>query len=113
MLKRRKTSGVAGIWLDDHELVIAAAKVREAGYKKFDAITPFPVHGLEEAIGIPRSWIPWVTLKDASSPGVIYFSDTSQSADNVGIYNNTFYRVSRNTIYFGSTSKNNTVKNHP
>ncbi len=62
MLKRRKTSGVAGIWLDDHELVKAAAKVREAGYKKFDAITPFPVHGLEEAIGIPRSWIPWVTF---------------------------------------------------
>jgi hypothetical protein len=54
--------GVAGIWLDDHELVKAAAKVRDAGYKKFDAITPFPVHGLEEAIGIKRSVIPWVTF---------------------------------------------------
>jgi hypothetical protein len=56
------TGGVVGIWLDDHELVIAAHKVREAGYTTFDAITPFPVHGLEEAIGIKRSWIPWVTF---------------------------------------------------
>ncbi len=58
----KRVSGVVGIWYDDFELVEAARKVREAGYKKFDAITPFPVHGLEEAIGIQRSKIPWVTL---------------------------------------------------
>ena len=57
-----KTGGVVGIWHDDHDLVIAARKVREAGYVKFDAITPFPVHGIEEAIGIKRSIIPWVTF---------------------------------------------------
>ncbi len=62
MAGKKYLSGVAGIWLDDHELVRAAAKVREAGYKKFDAITPFPVHGLEEAIGIRRSVIPWITF---------------------------------------------------
>ena len=60
--KKRPTGGIAGIWLDDHELVIAARKVRESGMKGFDAITPFPVHGLEEAIGIKRSMIPWVTF---------------------------------------------------
>ena len=58
----KKVGGTVGIWLDDHELVVAARKVREAGYQKFDAITPFPVHGLEEAIGIKRSMIPWVTF---------------------------------------------------
>jgi len=58
----KRVSGVVGIWHDDFELVEAARKVREAGYKKFDAITPFPVHGLEDAIGIKRSNIPWVTL---------------------------------------------------
>lgn len=57
-----KKGGVVGIWLDDHELVAAAHKVRLAGFKKFDAITPFPVHGIEEAVGIKRSMIPWVTL---------------------------------------------------
>lgn len=58
----KKVGGVVGIWLDDHALVEAAAKVRDSGFRKFDAITPFPVHGLEEAIGIQRSMIPWVTF---------------------------------------------------
>lgn len=60
--KGKKSGGVAGIWLDDHECVVAAKKVREAGFKKFDAITPFPVHGMEEAVGIKRSFIPYITF---------------------------------------------------
>lgn len=58
----KRIGGIAGIWHDDHELVVAAKKVRDAGYVKFDSITPFPVHGLEEAMGIRRSMIPWVTF---------------------------------------------------
>ncbi|MDX9731491.1 MAG: DUF3341 domain-containing protein [Bdellovibrionales bacterium] len=58
----KKSGGIAGLWLDDHECVEAARKVREAGFKKFDAVTPFPVHGMEEAIGIKRSPIPYVTF---------------------------------------------------
>jgi hypothetical protein len=54
--------GIAGIWLDEHKLVEAAAKVRQAGFKKFEAISPFPLHGIDEAMGIPRSFIPWVTF---------------------------------------------------
>lgn len=54
--------GIAGIWLDEHKLVAAARKARESGLTKFEAITPFPVHGIDEAMGIPFSWIPWVTL---------------------------------------------------
>jgi len=55
-------SGIAGIWLDEDKIVKAAEKVREFGCKKFDAITPYPVHGMEEACGIERSKIPWVTF---------------------------------------------------
>ena len=58
----KRVSGVAGLWSDDHKILEAANKMREAGYKKFDAITPFPVHGMEEADGIKRSGIPWVTF---------------------------------------------------
>jgi hypothetical protein len=61
-MARKKLTGVAGIWHDDEALLKAAAQVRDSGYKKFDAITPFPVHGMEEAVGIRRSWIPWVTF---------------------------------------------------
>lgn len=65
----KKIGGIAGIWYDDHELVVAAEKVKNAGYKKFDSITPFPVHGLEEAMGIKRSMIPWVTFFAALTGG--------------------------------------------
>jgi mono/diheme cytochrome c family protein len=40
------------------ELVEAARKVREAGYTKFDCYSPFPVHGIDDAIGIKRTILP-------------------------------------------------------
>jgi hypothetical protein len=40
----------------------ACEKVRDAGFSKWDAHTPFPVHGLEKAMGIPSSRIPWIAL---------------------------------------------------
>ena len=54
--------GTVGIWDDEHAVVHAAHKTREAGFTKFDAITPYPVHGMEEAVGIKRSWIPYCTF---------------------------------------------------
>jgi mono/diheme cytochrome c family protein len=39
-------------------LVKAAHKVREAGYTQFDAYSPFPVHGIDAAIGIKRTILP-------------------------------------------------------
>ena len=61
-LRSKTTPGVVGFFDDDHECMVAARKMREAGYRKFDAITPFPVHGMEEAVGIERSPVPWVTF---------------------------------------------------
>ena len=40
------------------EIYQAAQKVRDAGYKNWDCITPFPVHGLDGAMGIQRTWLP-------------------------------------------------------
>ncbi len=62
LLRSPTTKGVVGFFDDDHECVVAATKMREAGYKHFDAITPFPVHGMEEAVGVKRSPIPYVTF---------------------------------------------------
>lgn len=61
-MAQRGLGGIAGIWTDEHAVVKAAAMTREKGYTKFDAITPYPVHGMEEACGIKRSWIPYVTF---------------------------------------------------
>ena len=61
-LRPKGKRGVAGIWLDEHKLVEAAAKVRANGFTKFEAISPFPLHGIDDAMGIPFSFIPWVTF---------------------------------------------------
>lgn len=54
--------GIMGIWLTEEDILHAAETVKNKGYLKFDAITPYPVHGMEEASGLSRSWIPWVTF---------------------------------------------------
>jgi hypothetical protein len=47
--------GVIGEFTDAHDLVHAARTARERGYLKLDAFSPFPVHGLDQALGIVRS----------------------------------------------------------
>ncbi len=42
------------------ELVAAARRVRDAGYTDFDCFSPFPVHGIDEAMGIKRTILPVV-----------------------------------------------------
>lgn len=41
-------------------LLKAAAKVREAGYKKFDCHSPFPIHGMDAAMGLKRSAVGYI-----------------------------------------------------
>jgi hypothetical protein len=40
----------------------AAEKVRDAGYKRWDVHTPFPVHGMDRAMGMPDSRLGWIVL---------------------------------------------------
>jgi len=42
------------------ELVDAAREVRDAGYRQTDAFTPFPLHDIDEALGIKRSILPYL-----------------------------------------------------
>jgi hypothetical protein len=44
------------------DLLAAAHRAREEGYRRMDAFTPFPVHGLAEAIGFHRTGVPLVVL---------------------------------------------------
>ncbi|MEW6367560.1 MAG: DUF3341 domain-containing protein [Acidobacteriota bacterium] len=44
------------------ELLSAAERVRDAGYTRWDAHSPFPVHGLDEAMGIKSTVLPWFVL---------------------------------------------------
>ena len=42
------------------ELVVAARRLREAGYTKTDAFSPYPLHDIDEALGIKRSILPYM-----------------------------------------------------
>ncbi|HUU82644.1 MAG TPA: DUF3341 domain-containing protein [Phycisphaerae bacterium] len=44
------------------ELLAGAEKVRDAGYTKWDCHTPFPVHGLNDAMGIRPTRLPWLVF---------------------------------------------------
>ena len=44
------------------DLIKAAEKIKETGIKLFDCFSPFPIHGLDKAMGLKRSWIPFITL---------------------------------------------------
>jgi len=44
------------------DLMRAAALVRDRGYQRWDCYSPFPVHGLDRAMGIRDTRLPWVVL---------------------------------------------------
>jgi hypothetical protein len=43
-------------------LIEAVRRTRAAGYVRTDAFAPFPVHGLDEALGLKRSGVALITL---------------------------------------------------
>jgi hypothetical protein len=51
--------GVVAEFSTEATLLKAANKVREAGFSHMDAYTPFPVHGLDDAIGFRCTKVQW------------------------------------------------------
>ena len=43
-------------------LLHAATGLRDAGYKRYEVWSPFPVHGMDNAMGLKRSIVPWIVL---------------------------------------------------
>ncbi len=52
--------GLVAEFRQPEEILAAAARVREAGYRAVEAYSPFPVHGLDEAIGFEDNRLPWM-----------------------------------------------------
>lgn len=58
----KKTYGLIAAFDSTPEIYHACEQVRDAGYSRWDALTPFPVHGLDAAMGIRRSKVPRISL---------------------------------------------------
>jgi hypothetical protein len=44
------------------DILAASERVRDAGYTRWDTHTPFPVHGLDRAMGLKPSILPWIVM---------------------------------------------------
>ena len=52
--------GLVAEFSDADTIIEAAGKARAAGYRFMDAYTPFPVHGLDEALEFHDAKVPWM-----------------------------------------------------
>ena len=59
---RRIPSIILAEFKSTHDVLHAAEKVRDAGYVRWDAHTPFPVHGMDRAMGLRDSRLGWIVL---------------------------------------------------
>jgi hypothetical protein len=54
--------GVIAEFPDAQSLLDAANAARDKGYKEMDAFSPFPIHGLAEAVGFSKTRLPLIVL---------------------------------------------------
>lgn len=65
MREPRPDSEIFGLMAEfdsPERLVESARRTRRAGFRAFDAYSPFPVGDLTEAIGFEENAVPWLTL---------------------------------------------------
>jgi hypothetical protein len=57
-MARRDLYGLLAEFETVEDLLVAANRAREAGYRRMDAFTPLPVEGLAEAVGFEHTRLP-------------------------------------------------------
>jgi hypothetical protein len=62
MANSKRFFGLLAEYKSPADIFHACEKVRDAGYKHWDSFTPFPMHGLDKAMGIKRSILPWLVF---------------------------------------------------
>jgi len=86
---RRISYGLIAEFDDAHHIIGAAATAREAGYRRMDAYTPFPVEGLSEALGHKDIHVPLIMLAGGilgalAGFGLIYYTMVLDYPLNIG-----------------------------
>ena len=62
MSAKNSTYGLIAEFSDRDELLAAAQRAHDAGYRRMDAYTPFPIEGLAEALGHRNTAVPLIVL---------------------------------------------------
>jgi hypothetical protein len=67
---KRKMYGLLAKFDTQEALVSATNRVYEAGYRNFDTYSPYPVEGLERAMHLKPSYLPYVILLGGITGGL-------------------------------------------
>ena len=62
MASNAKIYGIIAQYDNAADVLHAAEKVRDAGFRKWDTFTPFPIHGMDRAMGIKNSKVGWFSF---------------------------------------------------
>lgn len=54
--------GILAEYRNPGELIKVAKSVKESGYRNWDTFSPFPVHGIDKAMGLKKSKLGWIVL---------------------------------------------------
>jgi len=79
----KKVLAILAEFKDPAELLHAAEKVRDEGYKQFDCHSPFPIHGMDDAMGEKRSPLGYIVAFVAitMATGMLLFQGWTSAID--------------------------------
>lgn len=99
--QQRELIGVIGEFHSPDALYHACEHARDSGIRKMDAYSPFPVHGIEEAIGFHRTRLPFIVLAVALGAvcvgvGLQYWTNATETG---GLWSGYQYKISGKPMF--------------
>jgi hypothetical protein len=84
-----KNYGISAEFDSAAAVLNAAEKVRDAGYRRWDVFSPFPVHGLDKVMGLGNSKVGWFSLLFGAGAfigtmGLIWFTNAFDYPIDIG-----------------------------
>src|ERR1700749_1631828 len=75
--------GLLAEYQTPQQLIAAARSVRDAGYSRWDTYSPFPVHGIDAAMKIRATRLPWIVFVCGLCGGIgaLFFQWWTSSVD--------------------------------
>ncbi len=61
-MSAQKPLGLLAQFENPADIMHAAMAVRDAGFRKWDVFTPFPIHGMDDAMALPSSKVGYFTF---------------------------------------------------
>ena len=64
---------ITAYYTDENDLIKGVKQIREKGHRILDVFTPFPVHGLDVALGMRRSRLTRVAFAGGAIGAIVGF----------------------------------------